>query len=80
MSERGGGSHSVPSGRSPLARGTFRDGARSYGGRAHSPNIIRRLEEACGVRVLGEGFPAQIVDEEPKVPGYEVVPRHAAQG
>jgi hypothetical protein len=25
--------------------------------------------------VLGEGFPAQMVDDEPKAPGTEVVPR-----
>jgi 3-hydroxyisobutyrate dehydrogenase len=53
----------------------FEDGVRRYGPREHSPNIIRRLEEACGVRVLGEGFPAQMVDDEPKIPGSEVVPR-----
>ncbi len=34
-----------------------KDGARRYGAREFSPNIIRRLEEACGVRVLGDGFP-----------------------
>jgi 3-hydroxyisobutyrate dehydrogenase len=56
----------------------FEDGVRRYGPREHSPNIIRRLEDACGVRVLGEGFPAQIVDEEAKVPGSEVVPRARA--
>jgi 3-hydroxyisobutyrate dehydrogenase len=56
----------------------FRDGARRYGPREFSPNIIRRLEEACGVRVLGEGFPAQIVDSEPKVAGYEVRPPAAS--
>jgi 3-hydroxyisobutyrate dehydrogenase len=67
--------HGVPLELSPLVLGVFRDGARRYGGRELSPNIIRRLEEACGVRVLGEGFPPQIVDTEPKVPGYEVVPR-----
>jgi len=27
------------------------------------------------VRVLAQGFPAQMVDDEPKIPGYEVVPR-----
>jgi hypothetical protein len=27
------------------------------------------------VQVLGEGFPPQMVDDEPKIPGYEVVPR-----
>jgi 3-hydroxyisobutyrate dehydrogenase len=67
--------HKVPLELSPLVLGIFRDGARRYGAREFSPNIIRRLEEACGVRVLGEGFPAQMVDDEPKVAGYEVVPR-----
>jgi 3-hydroxyisobutyrate dehydrogenase len=67
----------VPLELSPLVLGMFRDGARRYGPREHSPNIIRRLEEACGVRVLGEGFPPQMVDDEAKVPGYEVRPRSA---
>jgi len=70
--------HHVPLELSPLVLEIFRDGARRYGAREHSPNIIRRLEEACGVRVLGEGFPAQMVDDEPKVAGYEVAPRRAA--
>ena len=65
----------VPLELSPLVLEMFRDGARRYGPREHSPNIIRRLEEACGVRVLGAGFPPQMVDDEPKVPGYEVRPR-----
>jgi len=71
--------HHVPLELSPLVLSLFEDGARRYGPREHSPNIIRRLEEACGVRVLGEGFPAQMVDDEPKVPGAEVVPRSAAR-
>jgi 3-hydroxyisobutyrate dehydrogenase len=65
----------VPLELSPLVLAIFQDGARRYGGGEFSPNIIRRLEEACGVRVLGSGFPAQLTDGEPKVPGYEVVPR-----
>jgi 3-hydroxyisobutyrate dehydrogenase len=65
----------VPLELSPLVLGIFRDGARRYGARELSPNIIRRLEDACGVRVLAPGFPAQMSDDEPKVPGYEVVPR-----
>jgi 3-hydroxyisobutyrate dehydrogenase len=69
--------HGVPLELSPLVLEIFRDGARRYGGRELSPNIIRRLEEACGVRVLGAGFPAQLTDTEPKVAGYEVVPRPA---
>src|SRR5579863_4400171 len=67
--------HRVPLELSPLVLGLFEDGVRRYGPREHSPNIIRRLEEACGVRVLGSGFPAQMVDDEPKVLGAEVVPR-----
>ena len=70
-----GRQHGVPLELSPLVLNIFRDGARRYGASELSPNIIRRLEQACGVRVLGEGFPSQIVDDEPKVPGYEVVPR-----
>jgi len=69
--------HGVPLELSPLVLEMFRDGARRYGGRELSPNIIRRLEEACGVQVLGTGFPAQLTDSEPKVAGYEVVPRRA---
>src|SRR5204862_269713 len=46
--------HGVPLELSPLVLGVFRDGARRYGERELSPNIIRRLEEACGVR-LGWG-------------------------
>jgi len=67
--------HRVPLELSPLVLGIFRDGERRYGPRELSPNIIRRLEEPCGVRVLGTGFPAQIVDTQPKEPGHEVVPR-----
>ena len=66
--------HAVPLELSPLVLGIFRDGARRYGAREFSPNIIRRLEEACGVHVVAPGFPAQISDSEPKVPGYEVMP------
>jgi 3-hydroxyisobutyrate dehydrogenase len=69
--------HRVPLELSPLVLEIFRDGARRYGGRELSPNIIRRLEEACGVQVLGSGFPAHLTDDEPKVAGYEIVPRRA---
>jgi len=70
----------VPLELSPLVLGLFQDGARRYGPREFSPNIIRRLEDACGVRVLGAGFPAHMVDDEPKVPGYEVCATRAAAG
>ncbi|HEV7432181.1 MAG TPA: NAD-binding protein, partial [Steroidobacteraceae bacterium] len=65
----------VPLEISPLVLEIFKDGAQRYGPREHSPNIIKRLEEACHVRVLGSGFPEQIIDDEPEVQGYEVIPR-----
>jgi 3-hydroxyisobutyrate dehydrogenase len=67
--------HRVPLELSPLVLDIFRDGARRYGARELSDNIIRRLEDACDVRVLGTGFPSKIVDDQPKEPGHEVVPR-----
>ena len=69
----------VPLELSPLVLEIFKDGARRYGPRELSPNIIKRLEEACAVQVLGEGFPAQMVDDEPEAPGYEVLPGARAQ-
>ena len=71
--------HGVPLELSPLVLGIFKDGERRYGPRELSPNIIRRLEDACGIRVLGEGFPAEMVDEEPEATGYEVVPKGRAR-
>lgn len=62
----------VPVELSPLVLDVFKDGQSRYGAREHSPNIIRRLEDACAVNVLGSGFPAQMVDDEPEAPGYEV--------
>jgi 3-hydroxyisobutyrate dehydrogenase len=65
----------VPLELSPLVLGIFRDGERRYGPREHSPNIIRRLEDACHVKVLGQGFPAEMIDDEPEAEGYEVRPK-----
>ena len=67
--------HHVPLQLSPLVLDIFKDGQRRYGPREHSPNIIRRLEDACRVSVLGKGFPAQMVDNLPKSPGVEIVPK-----
>ncbi|MCH8167087.1 MAG: NAD(P)-dependent oxidoreductase [Proteobacteria bacterium] len=52
----------------------FRDGEARYGPREHSPNIIRRLEEATGLDIRAPGFPAEMLDGEPEEPGHEVVP------
>ena len=60
---------------SPLMISIFEDGIARYGSRELSPNIIRRLEDDNDVSVLASGFPADIVDDEPEEPGYEVVPK-----
>jgi len=57
----------------PLIVDIFKDGEERYGSREFSPNIIKRLEEAADVDVLGRGFPAEMIDDEPEEPGYEVV-------
>ena len=64
----------VPLELSPLILGIFKESAAKYGPRELSPNVIRRYEEPCNVRVLGVGFPAEMTDDEPEEPGYEVVP------
>ncbi len=66
----------VPLEISPLVLNIFKDGMQRYGAREHSPNIIRRMEEACSVRVLGTGFPAEMIDDEPEAEGYEVSARN----
>jgi len=57
----------------PLIVDIFKDGEKRYGPRELSPNIIKRLEEKIGIEVLGEGFPPEILDDEPEETGYEVV-------
>ena len=63
----------VPLELSPVLIDIFDDAERRYGPREWSPNVIRRLEEAIGTAVLAPGFPAQMIDDEPEVPGSEVV-------
>ncbi len=62
----------VPLEMNPLMMRIFADGIARYGERELSPNIIRRLEDATGLSVLAEGFPAEMTDDEPEEPGYEV--------
>ncbi|MEM7342912.1 MAG: NAD(P)-dependent oxidoreductase [Chloroflexota bacterium] len=63
----------VPLEISPMLRDIFLDGQDRYGSREWSPNIIKRLEEACDVNILAPGFPPEMVDDEPEEPGYEVL-------
>ena len=65
----------VPVELNPVLVDIFEDGERRYGSREWSPNIIRRLEDATGLSILAPGFPAQMIDDEPEEPGYEVIPK-----
>ncbi|MEM8699277.1 MAG: NAD-binding protein, partial [Pseudomonadota bacterium] len=65
----------VPVELNPVMIDIFKDGEARYGGREFSPNIIRRLEEATGLEIHAPGFPAEIMDDEPEEPGFEVVVR-----
>jgi 3-hydroxyisobutyrate dehydrogenase len=56
----------------PLLISIFQDGIKRFGARELSPNIIKRLEEATGLDVRADGFPAELIDDEPEQPGYEV--------
>lgn len=66
--------HDVPLEISPLMVGILNDGIARFGERELSPNIIRRLEEATGLSITAPGFPAEMTDDEPEEPGYEVIP------
>ena len=66
--------NNVPLEISPLMIEIFADGIKRYGDRAQSDDIIRRREEATGRSILAPGFPAEMLDDEPEEPGYEVVP------
>ena len=57
----------------PLLVDIFTQAQDEFGPREKSPNIIRRYEEPMGVKVLGEGFPADILDDEPEEAGYELM-------
>ena len=64
----------VPLELSPMIIDIMKDGQARYGERANSDDIIRRLEDATGLSILADGFPAELIDDEPEAPGYEVVP------
>ncbi|MEQ8895678.1 MAG: NAD(P)-dependent oxidoreductase [Roseovarius sp.] len=64
----------VPLELSPMIIDIMKDGQTRYGERANTDDIIKRLEEATGLSILADGFPAELIDDEPEERGYEVVP------
>jgi len=69
LAEAGG----VPLEMSPLLIEIMSDGQRRYGHAAQSDRIIERLEDATGLKVLADGFPMELVDDEPEEQGYEIL-------
>ena len=66
----------VPLELAPLVLSLFDDAATRYGPRALSPRVVQRCEESVGAEFRAPGFPAELIDDEPEVPGFEV--RHRA--
>lgn len=62
----------VPLELSPLIIDIMADAQARFGPRAQSDRIIERLEEATGLRILADGFPTELIDDEPEEPGYEI--------
>ena len=57
---------------SPLVLNIFKDGRDKFGPRAWSSMIVKRMEDKCNINFRAEGFPAELVDNEPKDKGYEI--------
>ena len=59
----------------PVVLDMFNDAAARFGSRALSPRVVQRCEEATGAEFRAPGFPAELIDDEPEQPGYEVIVR-----
>jgi len=64
----------------PMLVDIFTQAQAQWGPRESSPNIIRRYEEPMGVKVLGSGFPADMIDDEPEEVGYELMAKGRQDG
>jgi 3-hydroxyisobutyrate dehydrogenase len=62
----------VPLELSPLIIDMIWDGQKQFGERAQSDRMIERLEGATGLSVRAEGFPSELIDEQPPARGAEV--------
>lgn len=65
-------SRQVPLEISPLMTRMIDQAIERLGPRAQSDRIIELLEEATGLDIRADGFPAVLVDDEPEEPGFEV--------
>jgi len=57
---------------SPLVLSIFKDGHKKYGSRAWSSMVVKRMEELNNTNFRAEGFPSELIDNEPEEKGYEI--------
>ena len=57
---------------SPKIVKIFKDGQKKYGSRAWSSMIVKRMEDLNKINFRAEGFPDELVDNEPEEKGYEI--------
>ena len=57
---------------SPKIVDIFKDGKKKYGSRAWSSMIVKRMEDINQINFRAEGFPEELVDNEPEKKGHEI--------
>ena len=57
---------------SPQIVKIFKDGQKKYGSRAWSSMILKRMEDLNNINFRANGFPDELVDNEPEEKGYEI--------
>ncbi len=62
----------VPLEISPKIVEIFKDGEKKYGSRAWSSMIVKRMEDLNKIDFRADGFPDELVDNEPEEKGYEI--------
>ena len=57
---------------SPRIVEIFKDGQKKYGSRAWSSMIVKRMEDINNIDFRADGFPKELIDDEPEEKGYEI--------
>ena len=57
---------------SPKIVEIFKDGEKKFGSRAWSSMVVKRLEDLNNINCRSNGFPEELVDNEPEEKGYEI--------
>ena len=57
---------------SPQIVKIFKDGQKKYGSRAWSSMIVKRMEDLNNINFRANGFPSELIDNEPEEKGYEI--------